>query len=73
MIALYTICGLIAVVIVQTIGNVIVQRNLTHSIDRLSDKVMARDYRDYKGAESIKEEDASPAKDDDDPKSWYDH
>lgn len=70
-IALYTICGLITVVIVQTIGNVIVQRGLTRSIDTLSNKIMARDYREYKSKEVI-EDDVSPVKEDE-PKGWYDH
>ena len=71
--ALYTICGaLIITVIVQTIGNVIVQRGLTRSIDTLSNKIMARDYRDYKSVE-VKEDDVSPIKTDDEPLGWYDH
>lgn len=73
MIPLYTICGaLILTVIIQTIGNVIVQRGLTRSIDTLSSKIMARDYREYKSVESIKEDDASPVKEDE-PLSWHDH
>lgn len=74
MIPLYTICGaLILTVIIQTIGNIIVQRGLTRSIDTLSSKVMARDYRDYKSVEAIKEDDVSPARDDEEPKGWFDH
>lgn len=74
MIALYTVCAVFALTVtITTIGNIIVQRNLTRSIDTLSNKIMARDYRDYKGAESIKEDDSSPVRDDDEPKGWFDH
>lgn len=40
-------------------------------IDRLNDRLMARNYGEYK-SKQIKEEDASPEKEDE-PKGWYDH
>lgn len=44
------------------------------TIDRLTDKIMAGDYRVYKSLDKIKEEDASPPPQEDDGRlSWHDN
>lgn len=51
---------------------VIVKQQRT--IDRLTDKLMAGDYRVYKSLDKIKEEDASPPPQEDDGRlSWHDN
>jgi hypothetical protein len=42
------------------------------TIDRLTDKLMAGDYRVYKSLEGVKEEDASPPREEE-PVSWHDY
>lgn len=47
-------------------------RNQQKTIDRLTDKLMARNYVEYKSMEGIREEDASPPREEE-SKGWYDH
>ena len=48
-------------------------RRQQRNIDNLTDRLMARNYVEYKSMNGIKEEDASPAREEDEPKTWYDH
>lgn len=61
----------IAIAITLCLIFVIIKQQRT--IDRLTDKLMARNYVEYKSVNGIKEEDASPVREDDEPKGWYDH
>lgn len=47
-------------------------RNQQRTIDRLTDKLMARSYVEYKSMDKIKEDDVSPPREDN-PLSWHDH
>ena len=69
-ISVYVLCGVIAWLVLC-----IILQNREHrkTVDRLTDKLMARNYVEYKSMNGIKEEDASPAREDDEPKSWHDH
>lgn len=67
------IAALVLILIAQTIGNVMVQRNLTRSIDSLSDKIMARNYREYVGLQRDNEVDISPVTEEEEKKGWYDN
>ncbi len=70
---LYAFCiALILIVIVQAVGNVIIQRNLTRSIDMLSDKIMARNYREYVGMKRSEEEPVIEGEENE-PLSWHDN
>lgn len=61
----------IAIAITICLIFVIIKQQRT--IDRLTDKLMARNYVEYKSMNGVKEEYASPNREDDEPKSWHDH
>lgn len=61
---------IIGVLIVLCFVTVIIKQQRT--IDKLTDKLMARSYGEYKSLEGIKEEDASPAREEE-SKGWFDH
>lgn len=63
----YTLIAIIA----GFIGMVIIMTRQQRTIDRLTDKLMARSYGEYKTV-GVKEEDASPAREEE-PISWHDH
>ena len=63
--------GEIIIIAVVLVMGVIMWRQ-QRTIDRLTDKLMAGDYRVYKSLE-VKEEDASPPVREEDSKGWYDH
>lgn len=57
--------------LVTVIYSAVVILSQQRTINRLTDKLMAGDYRIYKSLEGVKEEDASPREDE--PKSWHDN
>jgi mannitol/fructose-specific phosphotransferase system IIA component len=65
----YVLCGVIAYLVLC-----ILLQNREHrkTVDKLTDKLMARSYTEYKSAQNIKEDDVSPEREDE-PKSWHDH
>lgn len=70
-ITILTIAALSIMAIIGGMSYAIITRQ-QRTIDNLTDKLMARSYVEYKSMNRVKEEDASPPREDE-PISWHDH
>lgn len=63
---------IVFLMLVNVVTSQLIIRRQQKTIDGLNDRLMARSYGEYKSLDGIKEEDASPAREEE-PKSWHDH